>query len=72
MKFIVDAPLPPLLADWIRKKGYEAYAVRELFLRNSEDAAIWAWASRQNYIVVTKDRDFANWRWQTSDLPSCG
>ncbi len=60
MRFLIDAPLPPSLAEWIRVKGYEAFAVRELGLRDSEDNAIWTWASREGYIIVTKDRDFAN------------
>ena len=60
MKFIVDAPLPPALADWIRAKGHDAFALRDLGLRDSDDRAIWFWASREGAIIVTKEIDFAN------------
>ncbi|HWD27153.1 MAG TPA: DUF5615 family PIN-like protein [Rhizomicrobium sp.] len=60
MIFVVDAPLPPVLADWICAKGHEAFAIRDVGLRNSPDQAIWSWASRQGCVIVTKDRDFAN------------
>jgi len=60
MKFIVDAPLPPALADWLRAKGHEAFAVRELGLRDANDRSIWDRAAQDRCIIVTKDRDFAN------------
>lgn len=41
MKFLVDAPLPPALARWLREAGHDAQAVREVNLRDAEDDEIW-------------------------------
>ena len=58
MKFVVDAQLPPMLAAWLRQKGYEAVAVREIGLREADDRDIWSYARAELAIVVTKDEDF--------------
>ena len=58
MKFLVDAQLPPTLAEWLRRKGFEANAVRELGLRDADDLTIWRFACERSAIVVTKDEDF--------------
>ena len=59
MKFIVDAQLPPRLADWLRDKGHEALALRDVGLRDAADPEIWRRAGDQGAIIVTKDEDFA-------------
>jgi predicted nuclease of predicted toxin-antitoxin system len=59
MKFIIDAQLPPALADWLRGKGHEAVAVREIGLLDADDNAIWAHAVENQATIVTKDEDFA-------------
>jgi len=59
VKFIVDAQLPPKLADWLRDHGHDAVAVRQIGLREAEDRAIWAYAVQEGAIIVTKDEDFA-------------
>ena len=59
MKFLVDAQLPPALARWLAEAGCEAQAVRDLGLRESEDAAIWRHAEANDFVLVTKDEDFA-------------
>jgi predicted nuclease of predicted toxin-antitoxin system len=58
MRFLVDAQLPPGLAVWLRERGHEAHAVRELGLRDAEDDEIWAHALRIGAVMVTKDLDF--------------
>ncbi len=58
MKFLVDAQLPPVLAVWLRGKGYDAAHVQDVGLRDSDDAQIREYAAAQGTIVVTKDRDF--------------
>ena len=40
MKFIVDAQLPPALARLLGESGYDAFAVREIGLREASDAEI--------------------------------
>lgn len=59
MKFLVDAQLPPALAQWLREAGYDAQAVREVGLREADDGAIWRHALAQGRVIVTKDEDFA-------------
>lgn len=61
MKFLVDAQLPPLLAGWLRERGHEADHVYELGDVGADDEAIWKIALERGYVVVTKDRDFAEW-----------
>lgn len=58
MRFLVDAQLPPALARFLEGQGHEAHAVREVGLREADDAAIWAFAERDGWIIVTKDEDF--------------
>lgn len=58
MRFLVDAQLPPGLADWMGKRGYSASAVRTLGLRESDDGSIFNFAREQRWILVTKDEDF--------------
>ena len=59
MKFLIDAQLPPALADWLRAKGHEATPVREAGLRDADDREIWLFAERLKATIVTKDEDFA-------------
>ena len=59
MKFLVDAQLPPALAGWLVGAGHDAVALREVGLRDAEDEEICAFALENNYIIVTKDEDYA-------------
>ncbi|AHF93300.1 hypothetical protein OPIT5_26865 [Opitutaceae bacterium TAV5] len=60
MSYLVDAQLPPALAQWLREAGYnEACAVRELGLRDADDGEIWKEAHARGLTVITKDEDFA-------------
>jgi len=58
VKFLIDAQLPPMLAEWLRKAGHDALHVQEVNLRDADDAVIRAYASRDGSILITKDRDF--------------
>jgi predicted nuclease of predicted toxin-antitoxin system len=59
VKFVVDAQLPPALAAWLREKGHDAVAVREIGLREGDDNTIWSYACTEGAIIVTKDEDFS-------------
>jgi predicted nuclease of predicted toxin-antitoxin system len=59
VKFLVDAQLPPSLAEWLRATGAEATHVEEASLRNAVDSAIREYAISQGYVLITKDKDFA-------------
>jgi len=57
----VDAQLSPGLAAWLRETlGLDAYALRDLELRDAEDQVIFGRARTASAIVVTKDRDFVD------------
>lgn len=58
MRFLVDAQLPPALADWIGKRGHSASPARALGFRDSDDGSIFNLALEQDWILVTKDEDF--------------
>ncbi len=61
MKFLIDAQLPPALADWLRARGHEADHILDLAGLAVDDAAIWDLARRDGRVIMTKDRDFATW-----------
>jgi predicted nuclease of predicted toxin-antitoxin system len=59
MRFLVDAQLPPGLVQFLEKRGHEAKAVRDVGLRDAQDRTIWDFAVSGDWVVVTKDEDFA-------------
>jgi predicted nuclease of predicted toxin-antitoxin system len=59
VKFIIDAQLPPYLADLLRQRGLEVEAVREIGLRHAKDRVIWEYALSNDGAIMTKDSDFA-------------
>ena len=69
MRLIVDAQLPPALADWLRSKGHDAVAVRDIGLKEADDRTIWAKAKAERAVIVTKDEDFTLLAPTTNDAP---
>jgi predicted nuclease of predicted toxin-antitoxin system len=59
VKFVIDAQLPPALARLLREADCDAFAVREIGLREASDAEIWRYAVQQQAAIITKDEDFA-------------
>lgn len=62
MKFLVDAQLPPSLAQWIAAHDHEARHVFDVAMHTSSDAAVWAHAADEDRVLITKDEDFVD-RW---------
>jgi len=59
MRIWIDAQLSPRIATWIVDTlGFQAVAVRDLGLRDSDDIEIFNSARDEDAIVLTKDRDF--------------
>ncbi|NER88736.1 MAG: hypothetical protein F6K20_07550 [Moorea sp. SIO2C4] len=59
MKIWIDAQLPPTLANWLSTTfGLEAFALRDLDLRDAHDIEIFEAARSQNAVIMTKDSDF--------------
>jgi predicted nuclease of predicted toxin-antitoxin system len=69
VKFLVDAQLPPAVAQWLREAGHDAQAVREVGLREAEDGDIWSHALATGAAIVTKDEDFPTRAQQTLHSP---
>lgn len=61
MKIWVDAHLSPAITAWITSTfELEAIALRDLGLRDAEDAEIFEAAKAQKAVVMTKDSDFVD------------
>lgn len=59
MQIWIDAQLSPAIAGWIVETFHiEAYAVRDLGLRDATDQEIFVAARRAAAVVMTKDSDF--------------
>ena len=61
MRFLVDNQLPPALARFITQElGAEAVHVTALNLASASDAELWDYASKNEYVIISKDEDFLN------------
>ncbi|MES2725147.1 MAG: DUF5615 family PIN-like protein [Pseudomonadota bacterium] len=69
MKFLVDAQLPLALAEWLRTAGHSADHVADIGLLSATDHEIWAAALERQSVLVTKDRDFAEWVFTRDPAP---
>jgi predicted nuclease of predicted toxin-antitoxin system len=68
--FLVDAQLPPSLAEALRQAGRQAVHVIDLGLLAATDEQIWDEAISRSAVLVTKDRDFALRRAASNDGPA--
>lgn len=58
MKLLVDNQLPVALARFLATSGFECLHVLDIGLDEASDAAIWARAKVDGFVIVTKDEDF--------------
>jgi predicted nuclease of predicted toxin-antitoxin system len=58
VKFLVDMPLSPALADWLIDQGHDAVHAVELVLNRASDTAILELARSDGRVVVTADLDY--------------
>ncbi len=70
MLFLVDAQLPPSLAEALRQTGCQAIHLVDLGLLAAPDQQIWDEAISRSAILVTKDRDFPLRRAASNDGPT--
>jgi len=68
--FLVDAQLPPSLAEALRRVGCQAAHVVDLGLQEATDEKIWDEAISRAAVLVTKDSDFALRRAASNDGPA--
>jgi predicted nuclease of predicted toxin-antitoxin system len=58
VKFLVDMPLSPELAVWLRGLGHDALHASDVGLHHASDAAIMQQAKLQERTIVTADLDY--------------
>ena len=58
MKFLVDMPLSPALAVWLKGQGYDAVHAAQLGLSRAPDLDIMACAKREGRTIITADLDY--------------
>lgn len=60
MKFLVDNQLPKALVQLLIQAGHQAVHVLDIELARSHDHAIWKYAAEHDYVLISKDADFAD------------
>jgi len=68
--FLIDAQLPPALAEALRNAACEAVHVADLGLLTATDQRIWDEAIFRSAVLITKDRDFSLLRASSSAGPA--
>ena len=58
MKFLVDMPLSPSLAQWLVDQGHDAVHASAIGLARASDVEILARAEADERVVVTADLDY--------------
>ena len=58
MRFLVDMPLSPEIASWLRSLGHDAFHACELSMSRAADEVILATAIAQERVIITADLDF--------------
>jgi predicted nuclease of predicted toxin-antitoxin system len=58
VKFLVDMPLSPEMASWLRSLGHDAVHASELSMSRAADEIILAACIRQERVIITADLDF--------------
>ena len=58
MRFLVDNPVSPLVAEMLRQAGHDAGHVRDYSLQAAEDSVIFERAAQEDRIIITADTDF--------------
>ncbi len=58
MNFLVDQPVSPLLAAWLRENGHDAVHVRERGLSAAADSSLVELAIAEQRVLITADLDY--------------
>ena len=59
MRFLVDMPLSPLLAEWLQKEGHQAVHAAHIGLGQAPDREIIAHARKESRTIITAHLDYA-------------
>lgn len=60
MRFLVDAQLPPKLAQTLVDLGHHGEHLEDVGLRHAKDTDIWNYAVNNHAVIVSKDEDFVD------------
>lgn len=60
MRFLVDAQLPPALAQMLSAHGHLAEHVTDIGPADAPDRELWLYAVEHEAVLITKDEDFPN------------
>jgi len=58
MSFLIDMPVSPEVARWLKEKGYDAVHAAETGLHKATDKEIIEAAKKQKRIIITADLDY--------------
>jgi predicted nuclease of predicted toxin-antitoxin system len=58
VKFLVDMPLSPGLAAWLRERGHDAVHALEMALQHAPDLEIMMRAKQEERTILTADLDY--------------
>ena len=58
MKFLIDMPLSPALAEWLHARGHDAVHALHVGLARASDATIIARAAAEGRVIITADLDY--------------
>lgn len=58
MKFLIDNQIPPAVAYWLVKQGFDATHLLDRGLASTPDRELWEIAKAEGRIMVSKDGDF--------------
>jgi predicted nuclease of predicted toxin-antitoxin system len=67
MRFLVDESTGPLVAAWLRQRGYEVFSVYHQ-ARGMDDDAVIAKAASEGWVLITNDKDFGDKVFRDSHL----
>ena len=69
IRFLIDAQLPPGLAQRLTERGYPSEHVNRVDLGVASDDAIWRYAEGTGATLITKDEDFVTLSEQEANGP---
>ncbi len=58
MRFLIDMPLPPALAAWLRSEGHEASHAADAGLAQASDSVVLDYARSKGQVIITADLDY--------------
>ena len=60
IRFLIDEDMPRSTAKVLKRAGFECFDVRDIGLKGAEDDVVYAWAQKENCIILTEDLGFSN------------